>query len=576
MTAKPQRPLPLPRSEAPAPAGASVPTVAPVGRPMGGLALAAERSPGPVRSELLQQLAKGGDCPERRWSPSEGAVCNFVEFCRRWLECLGEQELVHLWQQCQVVPRAFASARAAGGRRFLLLRHGSRPDSGHDPSLDSLGFQQAKQAATFLQRELREAPVRALFSSPYLRTLQTAAPVSEALGMPIRVEWGFGELMAKGWLQHEDPLPTLRSRGFHGLPMSDLLHASYKSAVMPSFPELEGRARPGDARQRERAAQRHGLAAEAALSEAGGGSILVVCHGSTHDFVLAALCPEWHPPERQTPACVPHCGITQLVEQAGGGWWPSTFGSTPWQQSPATPMLRSTGAAVPKELGRGGAGAGTLGSAAMEEPLEGVAGLGSGARALEGGSGPRPPHWGFAGPRQAPGSAAAAAAAAMVARKAAGTRLGLVTRPIFCPEGPSAPHLRPGGPSGGPGPSRSLWLPVGARRGRDGGAVPRPSTAVPLRESDKLDGETLVRTVQEPAAPAATTPSVDERAEEAPAAAMETTVGPTGVQDEQAEEEKEGEVLDLCFQCQRPCSQQAEDGKFYCDPCWKAWTAWGL
>lgn len=328
-------------------------------------AVPSELAAGPIRSELAHQLQQGGEAPERRWCAEDAQTHTLPSFCRAFFHQLGgdQVELISRWQNCCAVPRALSAPRQP--RHFLLLRHGSRPDRGADPSLDALGFQQAKQVAAFLQKELAGAPLAGLFASPFLRALQTAAPVAEALGLPIRVEWGFCEILAKGWLHREDPLATVRKRGFDGLPMSALLHPTYKSAVMPTFPDFEGRARPGDAAQRERALGRHRLAAEAALREAGpAGSVLVVCHGSTHDFVPGALCPEWHPPERHTPACVPHCGITMLVEQGpNGGWFPSTFGSTPWRSGPSEPAPIP----LPMGVGTGGAcgrsGAGLAGTA---------------------------------------------------------------------------------------------------------------------------------------------------------------------------------------------------------------------
>merc|ERR1712150_67236 len=174
-------------------------------------------------------------------------------------------------------------------RRFLVLRHGSRPDHGADPALDMLGRKQAGLAAKHLASELMGQPgtashVVAIFCSPFLRALETAAPLAIELGVPIFVEWGFSELLAHGWLQTEDPLPELRSRALESLPMRDQLDMAYESAVMPEYPDVKGTILPGDDEMRRKPLRRHREAAHAALERAEGHSVLVVGHGFKHDF----------------------------------------------------------------------------------------------------------------------------------------------------------------------------------------------------------------------------------------------------------------------------------------------------
>ena len=77
---------------------------------------------------------------------------------------------------------------------MILLRHGqsefnlhfnaTRQDPGIiDPTLTGLGRAQASEAA----RALSLMPIRRIISSPYTRTLQTAAPLARALGVPVSV-----------------------------------------------------------------------------------------------------------------------------------------------------------------------------------------------------------------------------------------------------------------------------------------------------------------------------------------------------------------------------------------------------
>ncbi|MBV9734405.1 MAG: histidine phosphatase family protein [Acidisphaera sp.] len=77
---------------------------------------------------------------------------------------------------------------------MILLRHGqsefnlhfgaTRRDPGiEDPRLTPLGEEQARAAAQALGAE----PIGRIIVSPYTRTLQTAAPVAQALGVPVLV-----------------------------------------------------------------------------------------------------------------------------------------------------------------------------------------------------------------------------------------------------------------------------------------------------------------------------------------------------------------------------------------------------
>jgi probable phosphoglycerate mutase len=80
---------------------------------------------------------------------------------------------------------------------LLLIRHAlpQRVDEGEgpgpaDPELAPLGHQQAAALAEWLRAEEH---VDALWSSPMLRARQTAAPVAEALELPLVVDDGLAE-----------------------------------------------------------------------------------------------------------------------------------------------------------------------------------------------------------------------------------------------------------------------------------------------------------------------------------------------------------------------------------------------
>lgn len=78
---------------------------------------------------------------------------------------------------------------------MILLRHGqsefnlhfgpTRRDPGiEDPRLTDLGHAQAQRAA----EALGTAGIRRIVASPYTRTLQTALPIGQTLGLPVEVE----------------------------------------------------------------------------------------------------------------------------------------------------------------------------------------------------------------------------------------------------------------------------------------------------------------------------------------------------------------------------------------------------
>jgi len=286
----------------------------------------AERQVAPFEARFHQPSPS-----ERRLNPEDGRVYQYSFYSRRFAGQYSQVDIDTFWhdscEPCVCVP---------GRRRVLVLRHGSRPDHCADPPLDPLGHTQAALVAEYLAKKLcgqvgTASHIAAIFCSPFTRALQTAEPVAKALDLPIFVEWGFSELLAHNWLHSEDPLPELHARSEHSLPGHKFIDRTYSTAVMPEYPDVTGLLRPGDDARRSKPLQRHGSAAEVALQKAKGASILIIGHGSTHDFVMGALCPQLHPTSLHTPACVPNCGITEIVEDAEGDWRPVCFGSTPWK-----------------------------------------------------------------------------------------------------------------------------------------------------------------------------------------------------------------------------------------------------
>ncbi|MFI2423009.1 bifunctional RNase H/acid phosphatase [Streptomyces sp. NPDC018955] len=88
---------------------------------------------------------------------------------------------------------------------FVLLRHGETPltpqkrfsgSGGSDPSLSSVGREQAERAAEFLARR---GTVQAVVASPLARTRETAGIVAARLGLDVTVEDGLRETDFGAW-----------------------------------------------------------------------------------------------------------------------------------------------------------------------------------------------------------------------------------------------------------------------------------------------------------------------------------------------------------------------------------------
>ena len=87
-------------------------------------------------------------------------------------------------------------------QRIWIVRHGNREDFQNpgwsrtalrpfDPALSADGETQAKEVGLSLQGE----HIQRVFASPFLRTIQTASHIADALDLPVCLEPGIGEIL---------------------------------------------------------------------------------------------------------------------------------------------------------------------------------------------------------------------------------------------------------------------------------------------------------------------------------------------------------------------------------------------
>lgn len=124
-----------------------------------------------------------------------------------------------------------------------LLRHGirldvddpvycahylKRPD---DVPLSVRGNRQARETAGFL----RDRDIGLIFASPFFRALQTAHPIAERLGLSIKVEHGFMEMLRPETFDEYPCLLAFDER----VTVFPLIDSMYQTCSDASYPELD-------------------------------------------------------------------------------------------------------------------------------------------------------------------------------------------------------------------------------------------------------------------------------------------------------------------------------------------------
>jgi len=132
-------------------------------------------------------------------------------------------------------------------RKIYLARHGHREDfvgdseqidlqwvksakNPFDPALSSLGRTQARQLAD----KLKLSGISHIFSSPFLRTVETASVIANRCGLKVKIENGLCEWLNPRWFNAPVKLLELNELC---LRFPQKIDTSYHSIVNPVFPE---------------------------------------------------------------------------------------------------------------------------------------------------------------------------------------------------------------------------------------------------------------------------------------------------------------------------------------------------
>lgn len=152
-------------------------------------------------------------------------------------------------------------ARHANRLDFVTPEWFNTAERPYDPPLSEDGFVQAQE----LGERLKGEGITHIFTSPFLRTVQTANEVAEILDLPLKLEWGLCEWLNAEWMPEmpETQAPEVLAQQY---PRIDL---SYSSRVVPQYPETD-----------EGCVQRAGETARR-LADEFSGEILLVGHGAS-------------------------------------------------------------------------------------------------------------------------------------------------------------------------------------------------------------------------------------------------------------------------------------------------------
>jgi broad specificity phosphatase PhoE len=196
-------------------------------------------------------------------------------------------------------------------RAVWIVRHGNRRDFADptwvrsaerpcDPPLASTGVAQSRALA----RRLRRERIAHLFSSPFLRTVETAHHVAAVLGLRIKIEPGFSEWLSPAWFPQPPQL----------LPLNELAQR---------FARI-------DRRYRARGGAQYGENGEEALARSGAtarrivddfhGDLLIVGHGASILGASAGLLDVAAAAIRPVLGDMPYGCVVKLVRHNDTSW----------------------------------------------------------------------------------------------------------------------------------------------------------------------------------------------------------------------------------------------------------------
>ncbi len=132
----------------------------------------------------------------------------------------------------------------------------------YDPPLSDDGFVQAKQLA----RRLKAEKISHIFASPFLRTVQTANAVAEALDLSIKLETGLSEWLNPAWMTEEPERHSILEL----VELFPRIDMSYTPRIAAKYPET-----------RQKVRERSGQTARCLATECFPENILLVGHGAS-------------------------------------------------------------------------------------------------------------------------------------------------------------------------------------------------------------------------------------------------------------------------------------------------------
>jgi broad specificity phosphatase PhoE len=127
-------------------------------------------------------------------------------------------------------------------RVIWIMRHGIRQDNidpnwgktakrPDDPPLAREGGLQAIDTGKFLSNQ----DIQLIYSSPFLRCIQTAGLIANIIKVPLRIEYGLCEALFAKWFSKMPDLSSITELKKE----IEWVDETYKSVVIPSFPEKE-------------------------------------------------------------------------------------------------------------------------------------------------------------------------------------------------------------------------------------------------------------------------------------------------------------------------------------------------